>query len=183
MPLDLQEYLEQYIEKYFLDTNNMMITGISLGGISINPEKGVELEGATIELEDGWQFVNENTLKKIIKKQNIIEIQEDVKINQDNETIFLEKGDRIKVLTEITLETEEVDWYSWAKSALINDDYSGLDTTDKKEVMNFLSWIKDNFGRDAYIADVGEDEFFGRPQTIPGNDNLKGQVSTYIIAM
>lgn len=95
MPRDLKSYLEGYIEEYFLNTD-MVITGISLGGIGINHRVGATLEQPSIELEEGWQFVNEDTNKK--EKENIIEIQEPIGIEQNDGFIYLEKGDRISVL-------------------------------------------------------------------------------------
>lgn len=95
MPKDLKSYLEDYIERYFLNTD-MAITGMSLGGISISPEVGVTLEHSTIELEDGWQFIKENTDSREKGKENIIEVQKEVQIGN----IILEKGDRIRILSE-----------------------------------------------------------------------------------
>lgn len=102
MPKDLKNYLEDYIEEYFFDTD-MVITGISLGGIALRPGRGANLERPTIEVEDGWQFIQED--KNVKKEQKVIEIQEEVKIGE----VILEKGDKIKVLTESSLDESKVE--------------------------------------------------------------------------
>jgi hypothetical protein len=46
-----------------------------------------------------------------MKKKNVIEIQEETHIEQDNETIILEKGDKIEVLNEATsVKASQIVW-------------------------------------------------------------------------
>lgn len=90
MPRDLKEYLQDYIEEYFMNTDRV-ISGISLGAIGLYPGKGAFLESPKIETEDGWQYIRENS------NENVIEITENIEIKQDEQIIILEKGDKIKI--------------------------------------------------------------------------------------
>lgn len=115
----------------------------------------------------------------------IIEILEEVEIPQgEKEVIILEKGDKIKVRVplEERFKVAEYKFYTWAGSAIINDDYSGVDDAEEQEIEAFIAMInleaREQGFKYAYVVDVKEDEEFGYPD-MP--NSLRGDVSTFVV--
>jgi hypothetical protein len=64
--------------------------------------------------------IKEMTDKEVAKDEQIIEIQEDVKISQDGKTIILEKGDKIEILKE----DETTTWKDFRNRGLSHNSFS-----------------------------------------------------------
>ncbi len=63
------------------------------------------------------------------QKENIIEIQEEVTISQDNETIFLEKGDRIEIIessNNVLVRNMADVFIEWMKNHYTGNPYKGI---------------------------------------------------------
>ena len=73
------------------------------------------------------------------------------------------------------METDTIVFYSWAASALINADASGLTDEDEELVDRFEAFIQPG-----YVVDVAEESYFGHPDPALGN-LLPGDVTEYTI--
>lgn len=81
------------------------------------------------------------------------------------------------------IKTATVTFYTYYASALINDDYSGIEDSEEQYVKDFLRRIKRTFGPSARVIDCIEDTktdfgFSDYRDTFP----LAGEVISYTIA-
>jgi len=72
----------------------------------------------------------------------------------------------------VTTEFATIDLYSYWASALINNDWSGLDELDTQELRRALAEL--NISSGAFV-DVSDETFFG----IPECSGAKGDIATY----
>lgn len=71
-----------------------------------------------------------------------------------------------------TTKFDTVNLYSHWASALVNDDWSGLDDNDERELRDALSGLDISPSR---FVDVSSDTFFGSPDCL----GLDGDIATY----
>ena len=128
-----------------------------------------------------------NKVKEKGMKRETIEIKEEVRLPGTD--IVLEKGDKVRIYPKMLKKEGRtpvkeglprvvmVSYYSWAASAIVNDDYSGLDRSEEREVDAFLDWVKSSFGRQAIVAATYGDSRFGRPDF----GDLKGEIIDYVV--
>lgn len=78
-------------------------------------------------------------------------------------------------------QTETVTFYAFYASALINDDYSGLEDFEEEQLKEFLHCIEKTYGPDARIVACSEDATcFGFPD-YRGVFPLSGEVIDYTV--
>jgi hypothetical protein len=71
-----------------------------------------------------------------------------------------------------TTEFDTIDLYSHWASALVNNDWSGLDDEDAQELRDALSALDIDASK---FVDVSGETFFGSPDC----DGLQGDIATY----
>jgi hypothetical protein len=72
----------------------------------------------------------------------------------------------------VTTKFDTVDLYSHWASALVNDDWSGLDDNDAQELRDALLELDISSSK---FVDVSSDTFFGSPDCL----GLQGDLATY----
>lgn len=134
-------------------------------------------------------------MRKEKESNTTLTIEEDFRVPGTN--VIIEAGDKVEVRDSERKESSkkkkqkesinvaEEPYYTWAASAIVNADFTGLDDEEEEALDAFENWVKTQYGPGAIMVDMNLDEVdeFGRlPAYMPRDANTgRGEIAPVII--